>query len=217
MLFSPALAGPKANLAGMAKFEKLGRMLPDDGRSRAARLGPAMYVLTEKLTPKEKQALIKATELRKPEVDEWQKLEARSKKLETALRAPRIRKASQVYHIVSEAAPDEILLLLYHSTFKQVQERLRNHYQKFLPAVQEITPEEWATVEGTPGTPKYNKAREDFIAARLDRKVPKPAEGEAAPADGEAAPGPGAPPDAPAPAPPNPWTTPQAVAARRMR
>ena len=86
-LFSPALAGAKLNLPALAKFEKAARMLPDDHRWRAARLGPFLYALTEKLTPKEKQALIKATELSKADVDAWQKLEARAKKLETALRS----------------------------------------------------------------------------------------------------------------------------------
>ncbi|MBZ5625963.1 MAG: hypothetical protein LAQ69_45830 [Acidobacteriia bacterium] len=180
-LFSPALAGDKFHPAGVAKFEKITRLLPDDDATRAARFGPFLYALTEKLTPKEKQALIKATEMGKAEIDQWQKLEARSKKLETALRSPRIRKASQVYHLVSVAQPDEVLFLLYHSALKPVQERLRNYFQKHLPLIQEITPEEWATVEGKPGTPRYTKARHDFITYRLDRRVPRKPEPEPEP------------------------------------
>ena len=148
--------------------------------------------MTEKFAPKEKQAFIKGLELAKADVDLWQKLEARAKKLETALRAPRIRKPSHVYQIVCAAAPDEVLFLLYHSSFKPVQERLRNYYQKFLPAVQEILPEEWAAVEGKPGTPRYAKARQEFIAARLDRRVPK-AEEPAAEQAASATPAPDAP------------------------
>jgi tRNA nucleotidyltransferase (CCA-adding enzyme) len=183
VLFSPALAGPKANLPGLAKFEKGSRLLPDDAVARAARFGPFLYALTEKLTTKEKQALIKTVEMSKADLDAWQKVEARSKKLETALRAARVRKPSHVYQIMSGAAPDEVLFLLYASSFKPVQERLRNYWQKYLPAVQEITPEELATVEGKPGTPKYNKAREQFIAQRLDRKPPKPPEAIEAPVE----------------------------------
>ena len=172
-LLSPALVGPKRNQAGIARLEKGIRLLPDDSPSRAARLGPFLYAVTEKFAPKEKQAFIKDLELAKADVDLWQKLEARAKKLEMALRAPRVRKPSHVYQIVSAAAPEEVLFLLYHSSFKQVQERLRNYYQKFLPAVQEIPPEEWAAVEGKPGTPRYAKARQDLIANRLDRRAPK--------------------------------------------
>jgi len=172
-LFLPSEAAAKFNLAGVAKLEKLARLLPDDAKTRAARLGPFLYVLTEKLTPKEKQALIKSSELSKADVDRWQKLETRAKKLETALRSARIRKASQVYHLVAGAEPDEILFLLYHSAVKPVQERLKSYFQKYLLAVQEVPPEEWAKVEGKPGTPKYNKAREEFITNLLDRRPPR--------------------------------------------
>jgi tRNA nucleotidyltransferase/poly(A) polymerase len=172
-LFSPALTGPKTNLPGITRFERISRLLPDDARSRTARFGPFLWALTERLTPKEKQALIAATDMLKAQVDQWQKLEARAKKLETALRSARIKKASQVYQVVSPAAPDEVLFLLYHSALKPVQERLRNYYQKYLQVLQEITAEEWAAVEGKPGTPRHHKAREEFIAYRLDRRPPR--------------------------------------------
>lgn len=199
-LFSPALAGPKINLPGITRFEKMSRLLPDDVRTRAARLGPFLYTLAERLTTKEKQALIKATEMRKAELDPWQKVEGRARKLETALRSARIKKASQVYQIVSAGVADEILFLLCHSSQKPVQERLRNHFQKYLPALQEITAEEWAAVEGKPGTPRYHKAREEFIANRLDRRVRKPA-----------------PPAEPEGVPPGPGGSPETVVMRRPR
>jgi hypothetical protein len=192
------------NAAGIAKFEKIARLLPDDSPSRAARVGPFLYAFAEKLDARERHALVASTAMPKPDVDLWQKLEARAKKLESALRAPRIRKASQVYRIVSLARPDEVLFLLYHSALKPVQERLRNYYQKYLLTVQEITPEEWATVEGKPGTPRYAKAKDAFVANRLDRRVRKPAA-----------------PEEPPPPPPPPaassWTTPQTAMTRRAR
>ncbi|PWU04891.1 MAG: hypothetical protein C5B51_16015 [Terriglobia bacterium] len=173
-LFSPALAGPKVNHAGLAKLEKSIRLLPDEARFRGGRTGPFLYVLTEKLSTKEKQGLAKFTEMRKSEADLWLKLEARAKKLENALRSARIRKASQVYFLVLNGEPDEVLFLLYHTALKPVQERMRNYFQKYLPAVQEITPEEWAAVDAKAGA-RRNKAREEFIANRLDRRVRKPA------------------------------------------
>jgi hypothetical protein len=62
-----------------------------------------------------------------------------------------------------------------------VQERLRNHFQKYALTVQEITPEEWATIEPKPGTPKYVKAREEFISEILNRKPKKIVEEEVPP------------------------------------
>jgi tRNA nucleotidyltransferase (CCA-adding enzyme) len=182
-LFVPAVTGAKLNLPGLEKLEKLAHLLPDEAKNRAARLGPFLWVLTEKLNAKEKQAVLKAVELSTVDAAAYQKLDARSKKLETALRSARIRKPSQVYHIVNAAEPDEILLTLYRSALKPVQERLRGYFQKYLPAVQEITPEEWATIEGKPGTPKYQKARDQFVTNRLDRRPPKkPSEDEEEPA-----------------------------------
>ena len=180
-LFSPALAGGKQNTHGLAKFEKLCHMPPDDTRWRAARLGIFLYALTEKLNAKDKQALIKTCELTRNDVDHWQKLEPRAKKLENALKSVRIKKPSQVYQIVAPASPDEVLFLMYHSAQKPVQERLRNYFQKYLPLVQEIPPEEFAKIEGKPGTPKYNKAREDFIGVQLDRRPKKIVEPEPTP------------------------------------
>ncbi len=201
-VFAPMLAGPKLNSTGLAKLEKLEKMLADDNAARSARCGPFFFVLMEKLSAKERQGLIKAAELSKAETGEWQKLEARAKKLESALKSAKIRKPSHVYQIVSHAAVDEILLVIYRSALKPVQERLKNYYQKYLPLVQEITPEEYATVEGKPGTPKYEKAREAFVAHRLDRRPPKkPVEPELMP---------------PGPIPPTP-PPPQAMAGRRGR
>ena len=173
-LFSPVLSGSKLNSSGLARLEKLARLLPDEPRFRAARFGPFLCALTEKLTPKEKLALIKSTDMRKSEADLWIKQEARARKLESALRSQRLRKASQVYFLLAGAAPDEVLYLLYHSSLKPVQERLRNYFQKYLPAVQEISPEEWAAVEARPA-PRRAKAREELIANRLDRRIRKPA------------------------------------------
>jgi tRNA nucleotidyltransferase (CCA-adding enzyme) len=185
-MFVAPLTGPKLNLQGLSKLEKLARLLPDDPKTRAARLGPFFWVLAEKLTPKEKQVLVKGADLDKADADAWQKLEPNVKKLETALRSARIRKPSQVYQIVSAAAPEEVLLLMYRSELKPVQERLRNHFQKYLPLALEIAPEEFAALDGKPGTPKYQKARDALVANRLDRRPPRVA------------------PDAPAPPPPEP-------------
>jgi len=179
-LFSPALSA-KLNLPGLARYEKAIRVLPDDTRWRAARFGTFLYCLTEKLTPKDRQSLMKATEMPKSDIDQWQKIEARAKKLEAALRAPKVRKPSHVYHIVNAAAPEDVLFVLYHCALKPVQERLRNHFQKYAVTVQEITPEEWATIEPKPGTPKYAKAREEFISEILNRKPKKPVEEEVPP------------------------------------
>ncbi len=173
-VISPALAGTKLNLAGFAKLEKVLHLLPDNGGSRQERIGPFFYVLMEKLTPRERQALVKGLELKKSEVDGWKKLEARAKKLESALKSPRLRKPSQVYFVLAKAPTDEVILLLYRSALRPVQERLRNHFQKYVPLAQELGPEQVAAIPAKPGTPKYQKAYETMLATHLDRRPKKP-------------------------------------------
>jgi tRNA nucleotidyltransferase/poly(A) polymerase len=178
-LFSPALAAGDAYRAGLAKFDKIVHLLPDTAETRAARLGPFLCALTEKISPRDKQALAKRLEFSKADINHWLQLETRSKKLATALRAPRLRKPSQVYQAISTAPPDQVMFLLYASPLKPVQDRLRAYFQKYLPAVEEITPEEWATVEAKPA--RMQKARDEFIANRLDRRPPRKPEPEPLP------------------------------------
>jgi tRNA nucleotidyltransferase/poly(A) polymerase len=174
VLFSPALTGSKLNWQGLTKLEKLVRLTPDEPRFRNARLATFLYTFTDKLGPRDKQAVVKSTELTKSELERFHKLDATSRKLEQALRSVRIRKPSQVYFLLAKARPDEILFLLYRSSYKPVQERIRNYFQKYLPAIQELPPEEWAAAESKAG-PRRNaeKVREEVITNLLDRR-PRP-------------------------------------------
>ena len=83
----------------------------------------------------------------------------------------RSAKPSQVYQLLTGAATDETLFLLYHSSHKPVQERIRNYLQKYIPQVQEIPAAELEPADAKPGTPRYEKARQTLLALRLDRRV----------------------------------------------
>jgi tRNA nucleotidyltransferase (CCA-adding enzyme) len=173
-LFSPALTQTKLNLPGLVKLEKARRLLPAETMTAAANWGPFLYVLTEKLNPKEKQALIKRTEMRKSEVDAWQKLPLRSKKLETALKSARLKKPSQIYDLLIHALGDELLFLLYNSQVRLIQDRIKNYLQKYIPLSQEITDAEVEAKGVAPGTPKFQKMKEEMVAARLDGRTKRP-------------------------------------------
>ena len=114
-IFSPALAGPRLNLPALLKLEKASRAFPESEGARIDYVGPFLYALSEKLTPRERAELIRNTGMEKAEVDAWQKLETRAKKLESALKSARVRKPSQVYQILSRAPGDEVCFLLYRS------------------------------------------------------------------------------------------------------
>ncbi|MBM3775179.1 MAG: CCA tRNA nucleotidyltransferase, partial [Acidobacteria bacterium] len=169
-IFSPALAASKLSMASLAKLERAIRLLADANGMQFDRLGPFFWALTDNLTPREKAALVKSLEMRKPEVELWQKLDSRARKLETALRSARIKKPSQVYQILAEARGDEIVFLLCHSPHRTVQDRIRNHLQKYLPLVQETGSPLIGQLASRPGTPKYEKEKRALIADLLDRR-----------------------------------------------
>ncbi len=174
-IFSPALTGPKLSVPSIAKLEKLRKLLPAGNGIRPAGVGPFLFVLTEKMTARERADLIRTLEMHKAEVDLWQKLEPRAKKLEHALKSARLRQPSQIYQALVKAPGDELLFLLYHSQQRTVQDRIRNYLQKYYPTAQEVTDADVEKAGAKPGTPKYQKLKEELIITRLNtRKKPAP-------------------------------------------
>jgi tRNA nucleotidyltransferase (CCA-adding enzyme) len=186
-LFSPALAGPKLNLAGFARLQKARQLVPFGADLAVDNLALFLFLLNEKLSPKERTALAKTTDMRAPESGLGSRLAAGAKKLEGELKSAKIKKASQIYKILSAAAGEQILLLYVNSNLRVVQDRIRNYFQKYLPAALEVTDREVAAPGVEPGTSKFKKAKEELIRIRLDsrpKKAPEPeVEAAAAPAE----------------------------------
>lgn len=192
-LFHETLTGPKLNMQGLQKLQKVRQLMPVGGGSYFDSFGLFLTVVTEKLAPKEKSTLIEALGIEKEDVEEWHKLEARAKKLEKDLKSAKLQKPSHVYHVLSKAGGEETLFLLYKSSERAVQDRIKNYLQKYLPSAQEVTERDVVAAGGQPGAPKFQKVREELIATRLDARPRKPAP------EAETAPMP-TPPAAPAPA-----------------
>ena len=172
-LFSPALVGPKLNLAGLSKLHKAKQMIPFGLDLHLDNRGLVLWFLAEKLTAKEKAALIQTTTMQRADVDFWQKLDQRAKKLEKELKSARLHKASQVYQVLSKAPGDQILFLYICSAQRLVQDRIRNFLQKYALTAMEVTDREVAATGVTPGTPKFLKAKEEMIAGRVDGRIKK--------------------------------------------
>ena len=113
------------------------------------------------------------------------------------MKSAKLQKPSKVYQALSAAPGDQILFLLAHSSERLVHDRIKNYLQKYLPSAQEVTERDVLATGASPGTPKFQKAREEMILTKLDarpKKIPPPGE---VPATGPgAAPGggPGRPP-----------------------
>ncbi|MCU1259926.1 MAG: Polynucleotide adenylyltransferase region [Bryobacterales bacterium] len=172
-LFSKALAGPKLNLAAVTKLERLKKSLPLGGPGWLEGWRSFLNVVTEKLSPREKTELHEALGISKQDVESAKKVPVQAKKLETSLKSATLRKPSQIYQLLAHAAPDEILYTLYESQQRLVQDRIRNYIQKYLPMAQEITDAEVVAAGGAPGSPKFEKIRENLIVNRLNARPKK--------------------------------------------
>ncbi|HLG96061.1 MAG TPA: hypothetical protein VKX49_07095 [Bryobacteraceae bacterium] len=176
-LYSPALEGAKLNTAGLQKLQKARQTVPFGVDIHLEALGVFLYFLAEKLPAKETAAFIKRMGFSKKELEQWQKLDVRSKKLEKDLKSAKLQKPSLVYGVLSKAPGDQIVFLLAHSSERLVHDRIKNYLQKYLPAAQEVTEADVVAAGGKPGTPKFQKIREELIATKLDarpKKVPPP-------------------------------------------
>jgi tRNA nucleotidyltransferase (CCA-adding enzyme) len=188
-LFSPALTGDKVNAAGFAKLQKNRAAVPFGVPFHVNNLSLFLFLLTEKLTPKERSDLASHLGMEKEEVAAYQRLEARAKKLESALKSARLKKASLVYEAAHEAPGELILFLLMRSSERLVTDRIRNYLQKYLPAAHEISDKEPALAGLDPASPKFRKVKEELIHAHLDARPKKatPPEPEPPPAPPTAA------------------------------
>ncbi len=173
-LYSPALTGPKTNQPGFVKLQKARQLPPFGWDLRANCLPLFLCVLLEKLNPKEGQALFKAVALEKSEVASVQKLEAAAKKLDRDLKSPKLQKPSQLYKALVKTPGEQILYLAVYSAQRIVQDRIRNYFQKYLPAAAEITDEVVAATGIAVGSPKFQKTKEETILKRLDARPKKP-------------------------------------------
>ena len=183
-LFSESLCGSKFNQAGFTKFQHALQSIPFGIPFPMERVGLFLYVLTGKLNSREKTSVIQHLGISKADVESWQKLESKSKKLEQIIKSPKLKKASLIYRALLPAAGEQILFLYMFSAHRLVHDRIKNHLQKYLVTAHEIPDRDLAHTGLEPGTPKFIKAKEDLINAHLDGRIRKPAPEEPPPPGG---------------------------------
>jgi tRNA nucleotidyltransferase/poly(A) polymerase len=177
-LVAPGWTGEKINAAGLAKFEKAVQAIlpaPKDGWLAF------LTVILEKLGPKDRAEALRNLALPAADVAGLKKLEAAAAKLDKDIRSPKIHKPSQVWEVLEPAGENEILMVLYESDQRVVQDRIRAFYAKYLPLAQEVTEEQVLATGVKPGTPKFAKALRDMTIKHLNARPKKPVEPEPTP------------------------------------
>ncbi len=172
-LYFPGFAGPKLNAPGFQKMLKLRGLLPFGANFTEDRFALFLFTLAEKWTPKDKLAFLKSTKLSKKEAEAWKTLDKKAKALETALKSPKLNKPSLVYEKINAAPLEQVLVLLYKSTQRTVQDRIKNYLQKYLPSAMEVTDEEVLAAGADPKTPKGQALKKKLILTRVDARPKK--------------------------------------------
>ncbi len=170
-LMSPALTGAKLNLAGFQRLQRARQSLPFGLNLHVDAYALFVYLLLEKLNPKERAQLVKTVELPKADLDAASKLETRANKLENELATAKLTRPSALYAMLCKVPGEALLFLLMRSTQRLVLDRLKNYLQKYLPAAQEVSEKD--VVGAEPGTPKFAKLHQQLINLRLDARPKK--------------------------------------------
>lgn len=165
------------NLPGLARFEKLRRMIP----GRAAAWPLFLHVVTQEMKANERAAFLRAFALKPSDLEFVKKIKPRVSKLAASIKSPQLRRPSQIFQAIAPGTSAEILYLLYESDQRIIQDRLRNYFQKYLPTASEVTDAQVEASGVKPGTPQFEKAKAAMIAARLNAHAPHPTVANGAP------------------------------------
>ena len=170
-LFSPALTGAKLNLTAFQKLQKAHQAFSGGSEIMGNSYALFLFLLLEKLSPKERTQLIATAGIPRGEVDAANRLEAKAGKVEKELATAKLQKPSALYAILTKVPGELLLFLLMRSNQRLVIDRIKNYLQKYLPAAQEISEKD--VVGAEPGTPKFVKLYQKLVAARLDARPKK--------------------------------------------
>jgi tRNA nucleotidyltransferase/poly(A) polymerase len=168
-VFEPHL-GKKLDLPMLARLEKTRRLVEKSGL-RIDSFGPFLWALTKKLSTAERIVLRTRLGLKADEAKAWTELETRARTLQKTLAGKQMAQNSRLYEAVTAEDPAVALFLIAYSQVKEVRDRLRSYFRELRPAVSKVRDEEIEELGAKRGTAKFEKLREAYLAARLDKKI----------------------------------------------
>ena len=174
-LFSPVLTAASLNSAGFTKLQKARMLVPFEVTLHVDNLALFLFLLTEKLSQRERSQLASGLGMDKGDVQRYQRLEANAKKLEKSLKSAKLKKPSLVFQAMRDLPGELILFLLMRSNERLVVDRIKNYLQKYMPAALEVTDKEPELAGIDEKSPKFRKAKDQLIFSRLDARPKKPA------------------------------------------
>ncbi len=168
-VFEPHL-GKKLDLPILAHLEKTRRLVESSGL-RVDCFGPFLWALAKKLSTAERTGLRTRLGLKAAEAKPWTELETQARTLQKTLTGKQMVQNSRLYEAVTAEDPAVALFLIAYSRVQEVRQRLRSYFRELRPAVSKVRDEEIEELGVKRGSPKFEKVREAYVAARLDGKI----------------------------------------------
>ena len=166
----PRLTGQRLNLPLLAKVEKTGRWLEEQGL-KPNLYGPLVFFLTQKLSAADKTAFCRRMQMKRTDSDPWMRLEEEGKKLVRLLGSKEANTPSKAFLVLSRQRPELILFVLLHFPQKKVQDKLKNYLSRHRP-LRDKLPEKDLEALGIPReSPRFGRILEAFFTALVDGKV----------------------------------------------
>lgn len=166
----PKLQGPRLDWTVMARATKARQMLAIAGLP--VRSFPLfLYLLTHKLSPRDRNAAVKRLCLDEPEYKDFRKLPNAAKRLAQDLRGDSGATPMKLHQLLSATRPELMLLVQIAHRELKILARVRNYLQKYLPMRSKLPDTELQVLGIAVGTPRYERIREQFFQAMVERKV----------------------------------------------
>ena len=173
---SPKLRGSSIDWQLISRINKAALTLSLLGM-RAPSFPLFLRILTRKLSSAERAHLHKRLQLKASEVAQPDKTEAAAKKLAKDLSGSQGNSATKAFHLLSKAAPDQLLLLLAGypaATPAKVANRLKSFLEKHLPLRSQLPVAEITAKGVAAGSPRLQKILDAHFFALIEGELRTP-------------------------------------------
>lgn len=168
--FHPKLTGPRLNLPVIAKVEKTGRWLEEQGL-KPDLFAPIVYFLVQKLPPGDRTAFARRLHMRKADADAWMKLEDEGKKLVRQLGGKEGNTASRAFQLLEKQRPELLLFIFMQFPQKKIQDKLKFYLTRHRPLREKLPDKELEALGVDRNAPRFGKILDLYFNAVLDGKA----------------------------------------------
>jgi tRNA nucleotidyltransferase/poly(A) polymerase len=172
---SPRLQGAALNLQGIARATKAAHTLALLGL-RAPSFSLFLHLLFGKLPAKDRDQLSHRMRLKQADWKPAEKAYAEAKQLAKEVQGKAGNSATKLFHLLSKASPDALLILLSSYPQAKVQSRLKAYLTKYLPLRSQLPEKEVEQLGVKPGTPRFAKILDAYFYASIEGQIRTPSQ-----------------------------------------